>query len=266
MKTMLLPALLFAAACGGRASPICSADPAPADAAVLVEVELDAHVGAEPFALGKTMRSAAGTELTVSMLRFYTSRWEVVTEQGRAVPAVLADADGIPLEYGVALVDYATPASETLHLLVPPGRYTSVSFSIGVPEHCEDGGLLNHENASEQSAPLDVDTDMYWGWNPGYVFLKIEGRTTTAGGTRPFVFHVGDDKRYTTIAVPAALDVAGPARHRLALDVDRFFVTADGDLAPDPTGVTSSNNVHGGREADVLADNLVHSEVFQWVE
>ncbi len=266
MKTTILPALLAAAACGGRASPICTADPAPADSALLIDLAIDAVAGDQPFAMGKRLTSAAGDDFTVSTLRFYLSHLELVADQGAVVPAVLAEADGTPLEYGVTLVDYADPASTTLHLLVPPGHYRSLSLSIGVPEHCEDGGELNHENASEQNPPLDVDSDMYWGWDPGYVFLKIEGHTSTPKGATSFLFHVGDDKRYTTVTMPAVFEVAGAASHRLALDINRFFVTSDGQLSPDPTGVTSSNNSHGGREADVLARNLASSEVFQWLE
>lgn len=267
MKAILLALLASAAAaCGGRASPVCTADPAPADSAVLIDLAVDARAGDQPFAMGKTLISAAGDNFSVSTLRFYLSHLELVTEQGSRVPAVLAEADGTPLEYGVTLVDYTDPSSTTLHLLVPPGKYTSLALSVGVPEHCQDGGLLNHENASEQNAPLDVDTDMYWGWDPGYVFLKIEGRTTTPNGTKSFLFHVGDDKRYTTVTMPAMFDVAGPASHRLAVDINRFFVTADGRLSPDQTGVTSSNSSHGGHEADVLAGNLVSSEVFQWID
>jgi hypothetical protein len=260
MKT-LLPALL-AAACGGRASAVCTADPAPADSAVLVDLALDARAGQESFAIGKTLTSAAGDAYRVSTLRFYVSHLRLVNDQGVEVPAVLADASGAPAEYGVALVDYAKPESETLHVLVPPGHYTSLALSIGVPEQCADGGTLNHENASEQHAPLDVDTDMYWGWDPGYVFLKIEGHV----GSRSFLFHVGDDKRYVTVAMPAAFDVSAPAAHHIALDVNRFFVTPDGAFRPDPTGVATSNSSHGGKEADQLATNLAGSEVFQWLE
>jgi hypothetical protein len=233
----------------------------------MLDLAFEARAGEQPFAMGKTLTSAGGDDFTVSMLRFYLSHLELVTDRGAVVPAVLAEADGTPLEYGVTLVDYDDPDSTTLHLLVPPGHYTSLALSIGVPEHCRDGGELNHENASEQNAPLDVDTDMYWGWDPGYVFLNIEGRTTTATGTKKsFLFHVGDDNRYTTVTMPATFDVAGPSSHRLAVDINRFFVTPDGQLSPDPTGATSSNNSHGGHEADVLASNLANSEVFQWAE
>jgi len=254
-----------AAGCGGRASPICSADPGPSASAVLVDVSLDANAGGTPFAIGAKMMSSAGVEYTASTLRFYLSHVELLDGDGVASPAVLADASGSPLRYGVTLVDYRKPDSQVLHLLVPPDSYQSLSLSVGVPRDCNGGsGVLNHENASEQSYPLDVDSDMYWGWDSGYVFFKIEGHAATPAGSRAFLFHLGDDNRYATVNVPARLDVTGPAKHHLALDINRLFITPAGEVAPDMTGAVTSNIVHGAKEADMIVNNLQSSGVFQW--
>ena len=254
-----------AAGCGGRASAICSADPSPSASAVLIDVSLDANAGGTPFAIGAKMMSNTGVEYTASTLRFYLSHVELLDGNGVASPAVLADAGGTPLRYGVTLVDYRKPDSQVLHLLVPPGSYESLSLSVGVPRDCSGGsGVLNHENASEQSYPLDVDSDMYWGWDSGYVFFKIEGHATTPAGSKAFLFHLGDDNRYATANVPARLDVSGPAAHHLAMDINRLFTTPAGEEAPDMTGAATSNIVHGGKEADTIVNNLKSSGVFQW--
>jgi hypothetical protein len=199
------------------------------------------------------------------LLRFYLSHVELVDAGGAAHPAVLADANGVPLKYGVSLVDFANPESQLIHVLASPGSYASLSLGIGVPKDCSGGaGILNHENASEQTAPLDVDSDMYWGWNPGYVFFKIEGRVSTPNGSKAFLFHLGDDARYTTVNIAAKVDVAGPTHHHVRMDINRLFVSPSGDATPDMTGATTSNNVHGGAEADTLANNLKRSEVLSW--
>ena len=122
-----------AAGCGGRASAICSADPSPSASAVLIDVSLDANAGGTPFAIGAKMMSNTGVEYTASTLRFYLSHVELLDGNGVASPAVLADAGGTPLRYGVTLVDYRKPDSQVLHLLVPPGSYESLSLSVGVP-------------------------------------------------------------------------------------------------------------------------------------
>jgi hypothetical protein len=264
-KAFLLLTTIIAAGCGGRASEICSADPAPAPSAVLIDVALEAKAGATPFALGSKLTSASGVDYTVSLLRFYLSHMQLVDEDGKASAAVLADAGGTPLEYGVALVDYARPDSQVLHVLAPPGRYRSLSLSVGVPKDCSGGaGVLNHENASEQHFPLDVDADMYWGWDPGYVFFKIEGHATTSRGPKAFLFHVGDDQRYATVNVPASFEVSGPAHHHLAVDINRLFTSPTGEPTPDLTGVTTPNVAHGGKASDTVVNNLKSSGVFSW--
>lgn len=252
-----------AAACdGGRASPVCSADPAPAPEATLVDLSMTARAGDTSLRLGAPVDSADAHAYEVDLFRYYVSHVRVIGPNGPA-DAVLADANGVPLDYGVALVDLAVPESAQLHLLMPPGHYDRMALSIGVPEHCADGvGLLNHENASEQAPPLDVDSDMYWGWDPGYTFLKIEGHTDGRG----FLFHLGDDHRYATAQLWIDLDTGTAGGHEIAFDVNRLFVTPEGDVSPDMTGATTSNIVHGGAEADTIVNNIEGSEVFQWRE
>lgn len=261
----LLALVTASAGCGGRASAICSADPAPPSSAVLLDFALEADAGGVPFAIGAKLTSATGVDYKVSLLRFYLSHVALRDGSGGEHPAVLADERGEPLKYGVALVDFANPASRLVHVLAPPGSYESLSLGIGVPSTCSDGiGVLNHENASEQSAPLDVDSDMYWGWDPGYVFFKVEGRAGTPSSSKAFVFHVGDDKRYVTVSVPAKFEVTAPAQHHLRFDLNRLFVSPSGVATPDMTGATTSNVVHGGPVADILANNLKSSKVFSW--
>jgi hypothetical protein len=258
---------LFATGCltlgTDRASPLCSADQPPAPGAVLTGLALDAAAGTTPFALDAPLTSAAGVSYSVSLLRFYVSRVDLARDDGEVVGAPLADASGKPLTYGVALVDYAVPDTWKLHVLAPPGHYASVSFAIGVPTYCANGGVLNHENAAEQSYPLDVDSDMYWAWNAGYTFFKIEGH---ANGSGSFVYHVGDDKHFSAITVAASLDVSAPAEHRISMDVNRLFVAPDGQARPDMTGVATSNVSHDGPESDMVVDNYTHSGVFKWID
>ena len=52
--------------------------------------------------------------------------------------------------------------------------------------------------------------------------------------------------------------------HHLHIDINRLFVNPSGDSTPDMTGAATSNIVHGGAEADTLANNLKTSEVFSW--
>ncbi len=75
---------------------------------------------------------------------------------------------------------------------IPVGTYNKIKFLIGVDS------LRNTKSISERTGVLDVGgyaADMYWTWNQGYIFLKLElhqakpkGDTTNA---IPYVYHIG---------------------------------------------------------------------------
>lgn len=75
---------------------------------------------------------------------------------------------------------------------IPVGEYKSIRFIIGVDS------LRNTMNISKRTGVLDVGayaSDMYWTWNQGYIFLKLEMREYKAKGDTseivPYVYHIG---------------------------------------------------------------------------
>jgi hypothetical protein len=107
-----------------------------------------------------------------------------------------------------AQVDYTNPESQKLSVLAPPGNYKALNLTLGVPNNCPGGEQLNHGDASARVAPLDVDSDMYWTWNPNYTFLKIEGQALVEGASKPFFFHVGEDARRAELHLHVQLNVS----------------------------------------------------------
>ena len=81
------------------------------------------------------------------------------------------------------------PASKTIHLNnVPPGEYSGIKFIIGVDSL--------HNCSGAQSGALDPVNAMFWAWNTGYIFMKLEGRSPAS--TSPgniFEFHIGGYKK-----------------------------------------------------------------------
>lgn len=63
---------------------------------------------------------------------------------------------------------------------VPAGNYSSMSFIVGVDEE------RNYSGA--QDGALSPTNGMFWDWNTGYIFLKVEGESPQHGG---FQYHVG---------------------------------------------------------------------------
>lgn len=92
---------------------------------------------------------------------------------------------------------------QTLTLEVAPQSFSSLSFGIGVPAN------LNKNVDPSQYAnanPLSVQgsNGMFWYWNTGYIFSKIEGRYELSGAPNAplmdtYAFHMGDDPLYRVI-------------------------------------------------------------------
>jgi|TARA_R110000737_G_scaffold350514_2_gene389729 hypothetical protein len=80
--------------------------------------------------------------------------------------------------------------------------FANLSLNIGVPT------TLNHANpalpASTSALNISNCGDMHWGWNPGYIFVKLEGKVDTLDNgidnfDHNFVFHLGMDPIFRTL-------------------------------------------------------------------
>lgn len=263
MNHFSLPSLILAllvTGCGAPPRLMTDCAGAPDSASiprVAVPITLKTVAGDKPFALGAAERSRDGVEYKVSKFRFYLSSAALIDTHNATVAASLAGSDGKGLPYGVALVDYAKPESLKLTVLAPAGEYKALNLMVGVPDTCASGAELAHGDAAARVAPLDVDSDMYWSWNPGYVSLKIEGQVHVDGAWKSFFYHVGDDSRRARLHVHVPLKVgADPAvRASLVLDVNRLFVAPTGEDSPH----LESGRLHGGAVTDQMAVNMAKS-------
>jgi len=205
-----LSVLLFLTACGDDgnhttpdARPLPDAAPdAPAPDAPegprTVAIQLTPRVGAAPFACGQsypTMGEEA-TTITPRDFRIYVSDIHLIRADGEHVPLTLTQ-DGTWQYQSLALLDFedftggcadGTPETNTsLRGTVPPGTYTGIDFTIGVPEP------LNHVDLTSQPAPLNL-TGLWWGWGFGHIFAAIVTHTditTPAPATNDHYIHLG---------------------------------------------------------------------------
>lgn len=173
----LLPLLLLSA-CGPRT----------------VSLAFEGVVGGEPARCGETY-SGVGTsasELTLGDFRLYVHDVRLVTEDGDEVALELAQ-DGRFQHEDLALLDFedgsagCESGTEVVNVnvrgTVPEDAiFSGVRFRLGVPF------ALNHADASTAPAPLNF-TSMFWSWNGGYKFLRVDARTT--GLPDGFLIHLG---------------------------------------------------------------------------
>ncbi len=139
-------------------------------------------VGSQPLALNSTTYTTAGGEaLQVSTFEYYLSNIQFKKADGTVYAA--------PDTY--LLINQAKAASQRFTVAgVPAGHYTGISFIVGVD--AQKTGLTDPLAFTGKLDALNPANNMYWAWNSGHIFLKLEGTVTPAGGTaRPLTCHVG---------------------------------------------------------------------------
>lgn len=159
----------------------------PAGATPVV-VRFAAKVGAMPFACGQTYPGLGSANSTWNPLdfRLYVHDVRLLDAIGNEVPVTL-EQDGTWQHEGVALLDFedrtglcsngTAPTNLTVRGSVSRvSTWTGLRFRVGVPF------ALNHADIASKPSPLNL-TGLWWNWQGGHKFLRIDGRTQDATGT-----------------------------------------------------------------------------------
>ena len=168
------------------------------------------QVGTEAFSCTATYTGFGTTGSTVAFADFklYLSDVRLVTSSGSEEPVTL-EQDGEWQLQNVALLDFdngtgscvgSTETNYQVKGTVPAGTYSGIKFTMGIPFD------LNHGDVATAAAPLN-STDMFWVWNYGYKFLRVDLSTT--GQPDGFFLHVG-----STGCNEAHGDIAAHVLHR----------------------------------------------------
>ena len=178
---------------------------APAYADIKIEIPFTAEIAGQPFDCNASYEGLGSTKTTVQVadFRLYASNFRLIAEDGSEVPVVL-DQDGTWQLDGTALLDFedasgtcanGTPETNTVvKATVPDGNYTGLLFDIGVPF------AQNHGDPTLAASPLNL-TAMFWIWQAGYKFVKID--FSTAGQPLPAPMKMeGTDKGMDMSAGP----------------------------------------------------------------
>lgn len=198
-----------------------------------VNLRFKPMVGNRPFRCGESYDGigSTGSKITPTDFRFYVHDVHLIEASGKEVPVTL-EQDGKWQFENIALLDFengAGPCSngtpdtrDFIRGTAPAGNYTGVRFSIGVPFN------RNHADPAKAPSPLNL-TQMFWVWNSGYKFARIEMNTT--GLPQGWFLHLGSTgctPRDTSQSIPTAC--AFPNRAGITLkmfDVDHDTVVTD---------------------------------------
>ncbi len=153
-----------------------------------------------------TYQNAVGESFAVTKLNYFVSNIRLRKDDGREYV--------VPQDSSYFLIQEEKPASRTITLAnVPTGNYTGITFLIGVDS------LRSMADISKRTGVLDpgLNNGMYWDWNSGYIFLKLEGTSAAAPAAQnnAFFYHIGGFGRANVkinnlraITIPFKTDIA----------------------------------------------------------
>jgi hypothetical protein len=206
-----------------------------------VQLRFEHYVGGEKLKLDAgRYTNALGQEFSVSKFKYYISNLCLKGPSGNR----------FHLDGSFLIDEEDTARKHRVLESIPFGSYESIEFIIGVDSL--------HNCSGAQSGDLDPVHAMFWAWNTGYIFMKLEGTAPAAKTPGHFFeYHVGGYRapdnciRKVTLPLSQLLTVGKeqPAVITLQADVTRLLKTPfviDFSLLP---AVTDRRN------ATLLADN-----------
>ncbi|AEI49274.1 MbnP family protein [Runella slithyformis] len=214
-------------------SQSCKSDPDPTELNSLT-LTFDNRVGDKTLALATgTYQNTLGEDFTVTTFNYFISNISLKKSDGTTFT--------YPQDSSYFLVRETFPASKQIVLKrIPAGNYTAVTFTIGVDS------LRNTMDISRRKGVLDPGDashegdGMYWSWNSGYIFLKLEGTsskvTPDPAGNQKFRYHIGgyggynaktfNNLRTVTLPLGAIAAKVGPNRQpavTITTDIAKVF-------------------------------------------
>ena len=157
-----------------------------------VSLTFRATMGSDTFACGQLFSDlgvSGDQSLTIRDARLYVHNVRLVNAAGDEVAMTLTE--NAFQHTDVAYLDFADSTDagcegnpETRLVIegtAPEGDYVGVRFTVGLPFEA------NHSDASIAASPLNI-TDMFWSWQSGYKFLRLDGASADLPSWR---FHLG---------------------------------------------------------------------------
>ncbi|RYY63154.1 MAG: hypothetical protein EOO05_00085 [Chitinophagaceae bacterium] len=184
MRFTIIPCLLLLSSLGFTG---CKKDTTiTSNELVPMTVEFDNIVGGQNLFLNTvTYKNKMGEDYTISRLQYFISNISLVKTDGTEYI--------VPADSSYFLIREAEPETRFARFRVPVGDYQSLKFIVGVDS------LRSTMDVSRRTGVLDptggMEDGMYWSWNSGYIFFKMEGDSPSApadpSGNHKFRFHIG---------------------------------------------------------------------------
>ena len=191
-----------------------------------------------------------GQKYTVTKFKYYVSNIQLTDDSGKVFSSE---------EYFLINEDDVQSKGMSIRN-IPPGNYKTLSFILGVDSLRNCSGL--------QEGALDPIKGMFWAWNTGYIFLKLEGasETSTAQGGI-FEYHIGGFKEPANAIRKISLEIEPLIFSEEVPDSKRIFIKADiSQILKQPVSIDFSTMpvVSDMTNAELVADN--YSDMFSLIK
>jgi hypothetical protein len=223
-----------------------------------VEIEFDHRAGDDALDFGTEYTNAAGEKLKFTTFDYFISNIVLVKSDGTEY--------AVPKNDSYFLIKHDDVDSREVKLSnIPAGDYTGLKFVIGVDS------AKSVSPISERTGVLDpagAASGMYWSWNSGYIFVKVEGTSSAApvdpgSGENIFQYHTGlfggydsptiNNLKTANLTVP---DEAAKVRQGEEAPHFHLFVDAlEMFKSPAVLSIAANPYSHGGPFLKTVADN-----------
>jgi hypothetical protein len=148
-----------------------------------LKIKFDNRIRDEDFELATTYTNSSNESFTVNKLNYYVSNFILKTTAGEEF---IVPQDSC---YFLVMEDVVNSQEVVLNN-IPAGDYNEIIFTIGVDS------LRSTMDVSRRTGVLDPaqgHDGMYWSWNSGYIFFKMEGTSPAAPNEQDnkFYYHIG---------------------------------------------------------------------------
>ena len=236
-----------------------------------VMLYFDNRAGAQELILNtSTYQNALGQDLTVSKFNYYISNIKLLNKDSSTYT--------YPKDNSYFLIQESDASTQSIMLKnIPEGDYSGVVFTIGVDSVKSVSKIADRTGVLDPSAG---GADMYWGWNSGYIFLKMEGASSFAPldsttMQRPVEYHIGlfglngATNNIKTITIPFNGVFASVRQAKTNAPEAHFFVdvlkvvngSSNIDFAVEPSILSDKNSVNvANNYKEMFALDHVHNE------
>jgi len=222
--------------------PTPTPTPTPSNQLGAINIDFDNVVGTNELVLTSgSYTNAAGDTFNVTKFIYYISNIKLTKTDGTK----FIDNNSY------YLINEATPSSQVLTLdSIPVGDYNAMEFVIGVDSTRNVSGA--------QTGALDPSNDMFWTWNSGYIFLKMEG-TSASAPSNDLTFHIGGFKspnntiRAVSQSFPTNLSVKNTTTSKIKMKTDVLEMFT----SPQNIDFSTFNFSMGGPTSVTVANNYV---------